>query len=40
MILLNAFYVSRFEEWEQVQEMPHRAIVEASGEVCYRYLRG
>lgn len=40
VILLNAFYVSRFEEWEQVPEMPHRAIDEASGEVCYRYLRG
>jgi hypothetical protein len=40
VILLNAFYVSRFEEWEQVHEMPHRQIDEASGEVCYRYLRG
>ncbi len=40
VILLNAFYVSRFEEWEQVREMPHRAIDEASGEVCYRYLKG
>jgi hypothetical protein len=40
VILLNAFYVSRFEEWEQVREMPHRPIDEASGEVCYRYLRG
>lgn len=40
VILLNAFYASRFEEWEQVGEMPHRPIDEASGEVCYRYLRG
>lgn len=40
VILLNAFFVSRFEEWEQVHEMPRRAIDEASGEVCYRYLRG
>lgn len=40
VILLNAFYVARFEWWEQVHEMPHRAIDEASGEVCYRYLRG
>jgi hypothetical protein len=40
VILLNAFYVSRFEEWEQAHEMPHRAIDEASGEVCYRYLKG
>jgi hypothetical protein len=40
VILLNAFYVSRFEEWEHVDEMPHRAIGEASGEVCYRYLKG
>ena len=40
VILLNAFYVSRFEDWEQVHEMPHRPIDEALGEVCYRYLRG
>ncbi len=40
VILLNAFFVSRFEEWEQVKEMPHRPIDQASGEVCYRYLRG
>ena len=40
VILLNAFYVSRFEEWEQVKEMPHRPINEGSGEVCYRYLKG
>jgi len=40
VILLNAFYVSRFEEWEPVKEMPHRPIDERSGEVCYRYLRG
>jgi hypothetical protein len=40
VILLNAFYASRFEEWEQVKEMPHRLIDEPSGEVCYRYLRG
>jgi hypothetical protein len=37
--VLNAFYVSRFEEWEQVQGMPHRAIDEPSGEVCYRFLK-
>jgi hypothetical protein len=40
VILLNAFFVLRFEEWEQVDEMPHRQIDEVSGEVCYRYLRG
>jgi hypothetical protein len=39
VILLNAFYVSRYEEWEPVRELPHRAIDEASGEVCYRYLK-
>ncbi len=40
VILLNAFYASRFEEWEQASEMPHRPIDEASGEVGYRYLTG
>ncbi len=37
VILLNAFYEWRFEEWERVHEMPHRVIDVASGEVCYRY---
>jgi hypothetical protein len=40
VILLNAFYPSRFEDWEQVEEMPHRPIDTASAEICYRYLKG
>jgi len=40
VLLLNAFHPSRFDEWEDVLEMPHRRVDRASGEVCFRYLKG
>jgi hypothetical protein len=40
VLLLNAFHRSRFDDWEQVDKMPHRPIDKGSGEVCYRYLKG
>jgi hypothetical protein len=38
--LLNAFHPARFDEWEQVEAMPHRPLDTPLGEVCYRYLKG
>jgi hypothetical protein len=38
VLLLNAFYRAPFEDWEPVKKMPHRAVDEKNGEVCFRYL--